>query len=240
MRSQKEILEEVKWRTLIILDACRYDTFLRCYARFPVLSKLKVEPARVTSYETTGWISHLFSDDLYPDLIYLSANPIIRESTELPGGFKPGERFGLQIALWDKGFDPHYGTVRPDYVFREALKHLRSGYRLVIHFIQPHGPYLGIFQQLQHSSQDVYRVGHLPDVEYDELIKQGKLTWEALKAAYERNLLWTLPFADLLLELSDKPAVLTSDHGEHLGESGLVSHLDASDATLTVPIAIAR
>ena len=90
--------------------------------------------------------------------IYFSANPHInnlnihlgktkddltrRKYNHLNWKWDPTEHFKKVIDIWDKNWDKKELTVLPKKVNREISKNNTTGNRKIIHYMQPHRPYL--------------------------------------------------------------------------------------------------
>ncbi|RKY11484.1 MAG: hypothetical protein DRP65_04100 [Planctomycetota bacterium] len=129
-----------QWDYLIILDACRYDYFDRLYRDYFAgdLSK-KIS----TGSCTNEWRDKSFPD-YYDDIVYISANPQI--SANLPVyGYLAGDHFHKVHEVWKTGWDSQSGTVLPETLTNAAIDIIAktlAGKRFIIHYIQPHAPYL--------------------------------------------------------------------------------------------------
>ena len=134
-------LVDLDWDILIVLDACRYDFFAKVYGHFfkGVLKK-GLSPAT----KTAEWAKTVFKGR-YDDIIYISANPIINSRVPV-WGFNAKEHFHKVIDVWDWGWDYEYGSVPPWEVNSAVFQVLRllnySKKRIIIHYMQPHAPYM--------------------------------------------------------------------------------------------------
>jgi len=137
---QSELIKKGDWDILVILDAMRYDYFSIAYKFFfngflrPVISP---------SYYTTGWVKATFNNLYLNDTIYLSANPVINSRIPIEG-FYAKEHFYDIIDIWDYCWDEEIGTIHPFHTTEVASKiiELYPRRRYIIHYIQPHEPYL--------------------------------------------------------------------------------------------------
>jgi len=109
------------WDNLIILDACRYDLFVKTNWLEGNLEK-KISRGS----HTYMFLKENFSG-YYPDTVYVSANPFI---WDFRNSF-------YQIIYID--------TVSPK-IFSEyvsKMNRIYSNKRLIVHFLQPHHPFIG-------------------------------------------------------------------------------------------------
>jgi arylsulfatase A-like enzyme len=128
------------WDHLIVLDACRYDVFKEVYQDYfdGELSKRESPGCR-----TPDWFKAEFDGKNFGDIVYISSNPHINSKAESKG-IKASENFHKVIDVWFDGWNEKKMTVPPQEVRDAAIK-ANSDYsdkRMIIHFIQPHYPYL--------------------------------------------------------------------------------------------------
>jgi len=131
------------WKYLIILDACRYDYFEKNHSRF---IQGKLERRRSPATYTQEWLQKTFPN-YYPDIIYISPIFFCNSIKSLQkNGFNGREHFYKISDAWEHGWDEEYGTVPPWYIYRNAILNAMAypNKKIVIHFFQPHAPYLSI------------------------------------------------------------------------------------------------
>lgn len=131
---------EQKWDYLIILDACRYDYFERLWQQYlPGTLSKKTSPAT----STPEWLDKTFAG-YYDDIIYISANPYINSLAPVRD-FSAKAHFHKIYDLWRDDWDSEKDTVLPGTVTARAREiiNANSGKRAIIHYLQPHEPYLG-------------------------------------------------------------------------------------------------
>jgi len=132
--------EGENWDYLIILDACRYDYFARSYEHYLVgdLSK-RISPGS----STRDWFLANFRG-YHSDVVYISGNPWI--NGRLPvRGVDARQRFSKIVDVWYLGWDDALGTVPPEAINKASIEAAEAfpDKRLIIHYLQPHSPYLG-------------------------------------------------------------------------------------------------
>lgn len=189
------------WDNLIILDAARYDEFERHCTTYDNLEKRRSRGA--TSSE---FIRGNFTGRTLHDTVYISANPhYARLREELDA-----EIHDYIPVHGDEFRDAAGGiTTHPETVTEQALR-ANEKYpqkRLVIHYLQPHQPYLGpSASHLQHGHGLI------------DTLQQNDITLQELRSYYRENLELVLEeIAALGSEVRGK-TVVTADHGEMLGE----------------------
>lgn len=195
---QKEVLME--YDRIIILDACRYDTF-RKY--------MKCKKAISAGSSTPEWFRNTF--DRFYEHIYITANPHISDHKVVQEkyGYKASNHFKT-IPVWDFGWNDKLKTVPPIEVIKAY--NFRRPNKVILHFIQPHAPYLGSDIKFS-TDKGVTKMADLREVKH--------LGRDTLMKAYERNLLYVL--SSILGTLKGE-WLITSDHGECFGEHGIWGH----------------
>lgn len=130
------------WDYLIVLDACRYDYFEKL---FPHYLRGKLRFAVSPASDTRDWIEKTFGGR-YDGVVYISANPHINSAgVDIANiGFDPREHFSEIVDVWDFGWNDELGTVPPEEVNDAAVaaRLIHRDKRLIIHYLQPHAPYL--------------------------------------------------------------------------------------------------
>jgi len=250
---------------------------------------------------TLEWRDKSFTK-YYPDIVYISANPYINSFAPLKG-FSANEHFCKVYDLWHENWDSRKQTVLPEVTTKRAIEIIRSepGKRVIIHYMQPHEPYLGddfeklvyhaplgalietiveasrlrlkvynapvrtLIKRFVNKANGVqvkssfrekliltlealsYKMGlrnrfslrrlrvlkklmtflnMRPMSQGDAIIRKfGK---QRLREAYEKNLNIVLKHAAELVDALTGKVVITSDHGEMLGEKGHYSHWPGS------------
>ena len=215
-----ELLRQERF-CLMVLDSCRADVFEQV-----ALERFKKYGGHyrriwVPWCNTTTWFKSVFREPKY-DLVYVSGNPIMWR-------FARG-KFRKFVEAWRVCWVEELRTTHPRCVSAIALLHAYP--RMVVHFLQPHYPYLGLTKR----RFSVNRAEEALRAERDILegIRTGRISREEVLAAYVRALRWALTYVEKLLERLRGPRVfvITSDHGEHLGENGVWFHPgDARDDT---------
>ncbi len=140
-KGEKSLMRE-DWKYLIVLDACRYDYFEKLFPHY-LGGRLRfaVSPAS----DTREWVEKTFWGR-YDGVVYISANPHINSAgVDIANiGFDPTEHFYKIVDAWDFGWNDKLGTVPPEEVNEAAVaaKFIHPDKRLIIHYLQPHAPYL--------------------------------------------------------------------------------------------------
>jgi hypothetical protein len=129
------------WDYLIILDACRYDYFEKFYKQY---LNGRLEKKLSLGSSTREWRDRNFTGR-YDDTIYISANPFIN-SVKSVKGFLGADHFYRVYDLWLDYWNESKGTVLPEIVVDKSIRICAEhpDKRAIIHFVQPHAPYLGM------------------------------------------------------------------------------------------------
>jgi hypothetical protein len=209
-------LMDKNWDNAIILDACRYDLFKEANI-FEQPLEYRITP----SSRTPEFLHANFSKGEYYDTVYITANPMYRTQ-----GLD--DVFHEVIDVWNDDWDDDLKTVRPEKMVGHTIS-AQVEYpnkRILSHFMQPHYPFIGdSAEELgNHSGYELtYRKATNGETTRDnptvwERLKWGKVDRQNVWDAYRENLELTFPHVrEIVRELNGK-TVLTSDHGNLLGE----------------------
>jgi hypothetical protein len=193
------------WDTLVILDACRFDVFSEVCDLDGDLTRRSSRGAT-----TARFVEENFAGKKFYDTVYISANAAVGDKIDKINMYK------FQGIWGDRGTATGWGVdreiVSPEETVSAALE-ARAEYpnkRLIIHFLQPHCPYI-IKNGEKISSDSKYRTLRAA--------AENKVRSEEIRTVYRENMAYVLNYvADLAEELNGK-TVITADHGELLGES---------------------
>lgn len=203
------------WDVLIILDACRYDAFEDCISMDGELTK-----EQSVAPETRSFLEENFSGEELHDTVYVSANPNVPTVI-------PSETFHSVVPVWKNEWDEELGTVLPSTVTKFARKAAEEypQKRLIVHYNQPHQPFVGEEGRefmFEHDLRGINALSNrrgLSDKLYYALT-YGLLdvSDERIRELYEENLNTVLDSVYELLNDIKGKAIITSDHGELLGD----------------------
>lgn len=137
------VLEE-DWDVLIILDACRYDAFAICSKLLNAKGKLeyRISLASHTSEFIRKHFLNSHSIAFLKDIVYVSANPMVDAAL---GKYR--KYFYKYIPIWSFAWNERLVTVPPwetaYYALKTYIKTIPNNKRMIVHFLQPHGPFIG-------------------------------------------------------------------------------------------------
>lgn len=193
-RGSTYVVEE-DWDVLVVLDACRADLMEETVDvdRFDSYSRVTSPGSR-----TPEWTRENFGGQRMSDTVYVASNGWVSTVLE--------DTFHELIEVWRETDGP----PRPGDI-TEAARAAREEYpdkRLLVHYLQPHRPFID------------------SDIGFDESFTDNP--WQALgNGDIDRETVWTLyrenletvfdEAYELAAELPGR-AVMTSDHGNLLGE----------------------
>jgi arylsulfatase A-like enzyme len=190
------------WDTLVVLDACREDLF-REVVGIERFDEYRTVPSRGSA--TVEWTKANWAGRDWPAVVYVTANPYISKLTP--------DAFHEIRPVWETAFSTDHGTVLPGEVTDSAIEAAEQfpHKRLVVHYMQPHHPFL-----VDGWGDEYFHNPEAPDPweRLEEGDRSRREVWDAYRDTLER----TWPEVTRLLETLEGRTVLTSDHGNLLGE----------------------
>lgn len=201
------------WDVLVVLDACREDLFREVVG----VDRFDAYETRYSAGGATAeWAKKNFAGQAMTDTVYVTGNPVVSRGVRTA--------FHAFVEVWREAFDEDLGTVPPDRVTDAALKAAEGNpdKRLVVHYLQPHYPFIG-YPDLRYAT-----FGQTDEVNVSDTKEGASDVWEALELglvdhdtvcnAYADNLRHVMDSVEDLLAEVDGTTVITSDHGNLLGE----------------------
>jgi len=220
---------ERDWDVLLILDACRHDTFAELYGSDP---RFDVDAAQSAGSASPEWMLNNFGPEHADEMAataYVTGNPYSARCIT-------GDRFDHVEEVWRYQWDEEHGTVLPDALSDVAIRvwDERDPDRLIVHYMQPHKPYVTAADSTGMETSDFTlnlpkvfasrALGTYPDFKKAEA-RRGELPDDELRALYRENLSYVVEALDrTILRRIDADVVISSDHGELLGEDGIYHH----------------
>lgn len=211
-----EPIKERDWDNLFILDACRHDLYEQVRGE---------TPHRFTQgSHSAEFVKKNFSSGDWTDTVVITANPhylprLFKQAT----GRCPEDVFAAVFHVYNTHWNNEIGTTLPSPVIRRTItaEKLWPEKRKVVHFMQPHIPF--IQQPLTGKGASPNPVNNSAEHLWQKA-EQGEYTAEEIWPRYRDNLEYVLPFIEELSEELKGKTVVTSDHGNLLGENGLYGH----------------
>lgn len=188
------------WDTLVILDACRYDAFSDALTDYTFNGQLESRISRGSA--TREWIRANFSGKQLYDVVYVDSNGYYARLKD---------EINAEVHKYHLIDNDAFGdiSVHPDKVTETARTFADefSDKRLIIHYMQPHQPFFGpTGETINHA------------VGFQETVRKNDLNKATIRKAYMENLKIVLNSVEELLHDLDGRVVITSDHGELLGD----------------------
>lgn len=212
-----EILDE-DWDLLVVIDACRADVFDEGFDSTEFDSYSTVRSPASTTPE---WLRKNFTGT-YGDIVYVAANPMV--SLHKPNSFH------ALIESWREHIDPETGVIPAENVTEDAKDALRQypNKRIIVHYMQPHFPFVEN-SELQYAQWNTFTD------EFDEFesstggkdadvsdiwgaLEKGLVDKDQVWEGYRENVSYVMRSVTDLLSSTDRRSVVTSDHGNLVGE----------------------
>lgn len=230
--AQRDRLDDLRQRdewTLLVFDAGRYDYMA------PLLSSTftgEVQPTFSAARDTFEWITKAWQGD-YSDVTYVSGMvPVTDERADIADadfrrlydGIDPGDSIGEIVPAWRTHWNGSVATVTPETLTDVALDYADRD-KLVVHYNQPHSPYIGTPELLGFRNGVDARPndGRPNDEPIWQRVRAGEVSDEYLRMAYWGNAVRAIEASAPLIRERDV-VVATADHGEALGEWGMYTH----------------
>lgn len=227
--ANEELIMDKDWDILILLDACRYDTF----------EEINTIDGCLEKYISAGSHSKEFAEKNFQgkklyDTVYVTANAY---------GARIGKGDFHDIVFTEKNKTGNWATrkgMHPKNVAESAFEvyEQHPNKRLIIHFMQPHSPYFGETAQELRSNLSQDGVNDLGSSQWEVgpnlklAAKNGHISIPELNKVYKENLHVVLEYVKCLIKEFEGKIVISSDHGELLGEqTGFWKYTDVSRQT---------
>jgi hypothetical protein len=207
---------EREWDVLVVLDACRPDALREVAPEFDFLGE--IGRYRSVGSSSSEWLVNTFEGHPEtPETAMVSANTWTER-------YLDAGAFAAVDEVWKYAWDDDHNTVPAGAVTDRAvsLARERDPGRLVVHYMQPHHPFLpapiagdgGMARTGAHSS------GSNPWI----LLRRGEVSEAEVWAAYVENVRYVLGEVAALLANVEGRVAITADHGNLFGEWGLYGH----------------
>lgn len=227
---------ERDWDVLVVLDAMRVDILKEFSDQWPFLGD--VGSILSVGSSSAEWIANTFTRDYLLDIgetamVTSNANitKVIRNQdfppnyTYVPVAWPKWnvvdiEEFNYVDEVWQYARDDTYGPVMPRVMSDRAIavQRERSPRRLIIHYNQPHAPY--IHKVLDGGTPEDWEIEGA-----HEKLAAGEITKEQILDAYRADTRVMLDEIEFLRRNLDADTMaITADHGEAFGELGAYEH----------------
>lgn len=206
---QRDLIEKDDWNNLIILDALRYDSFEQEYPKYITGKLTKVWNGSVSF--TYDWFERTFRRTY--DAVLFTAVPLVFREKYPERGWMYPTFFKNVVGHLDIEYSLEDDRLNCKLINKAVLKYDWKG-RRVIRYLAPHPPFPNM--KFTEGKGKVNRV--------KQRLSDGRLTLADLQKAYIEKLHWGLEAIVELYPFLDKPIIITSDHGECLGDCGQIFH----------------
>lgn len=219
LKSYGQPIFEEDWDILVVLDACRYDLFSEYVAEQNVKFFDTVESFESLGTDSGAWMTNNFTDEYRAEMqqtVMVTGNP--------HSDWLLNDADFLELdEVWRYAWDEESRTIPPRPLTDRAIHHSRekSPERLIVHYMQPHYPFV---PQPLGGGVDPDDFGNTDDTVWKRL-RKGELELEVVWDAYKKNLEYVMEDVKLLLDNVDaETVVISSDHGNAIGERGIYGH----------------
>jgi len=163
-----------------------------------------------------------FVGEHHHNTIYVTANPHT-------GKLSDDVFFDVEM-LHIEEWNDEYETVLPEDVVKATIQahEQHPEKRLLIHFMQPHRPFVGNFGKnlqdkhgLRGFNRHLATDGRESDrgsVSFSKLVEKGTISVDQARRAYRENLDIVLEHVEELVESVSGKTVVSADHGELIGD----------------------
>ena len=220
MLSLHSKLLKSNWQTLIVLDACRYDTFCDVISDYDIAGKLTKADSQ--AYRTSLWYREHWSE-YRDDTILITGHP-------MPWREKKNKNF-FKSTMVD---GPNFDWIKPNRTLELAIKTQKqfSDKKYLLHLLPPHLPFMGsvgrkFMAELLKNEKTALQIDGAINgtIIYKQAKAYGKKNgWGRLRKCYKENLRYAIKHTLKYLSLLASPIVITADHGELLGEHNVYGH----------------
>ncbi len=187
------------WDNLIVLDACRADLFEEV-ADFDRFDEYRSIQSRASS--TNRGLKRIGRVD-YGDTVYVTVHGRVAQTV--------GENFYKLVEPW-RDIETNSGRYPPEILTDAAIESYREDKRLVVHYLQPHHPFIDN-PNFDFREKDT-------DIQFSPwaALREGERSFEEVWDGYKKNLDRVLNALEDLLKEIEGRTVITSDHGNFVGE----------------------
>lgn len=212
LKPQGSNIFEYDWDLLIILDACRLDLMREVANEYDFVSE--VTSVRSLDSATERWMKKTFVETYSNEIQqteYICGNPFSAKVLS-------DEDFRRIEEVWRKNWID-IGTVPPRAVTDSVIRanRTRDPPRILAHYMQPHCPFIEHPSLM--ASKELDRWGNQKSADVWTRLRKGELSRETVWNGYRDNLKYALDEVGLLLQnVSSDRVVITSDHGNAIGE----------------------
>jgi len=220
--SKQKSITDYGWDNLLILDSCRHD-------RYEKVAGKDIDHRISKASRSPQFIEEELMNESFDNTILISANPYtVPDIFEKEVGRKIdlAENFYELYNLLPREdfYNEEKGTITAERIneFLQTIEKLYPEKRKIVWYMQPHMPFLNSEisdAQLSRGGENIW----------DKFMK-GKVTKEKFLHDYDENIKYARKNAlSASKDILTGKTLITSDHGNFLGENGLYYHLHRSN-----------
>jgi hypothetical protein len=211
---------EADWDLLVVLDGCRPATLRAVADEYDFIDT--VETRRSVGSCSSEWLENTFGVDRFRAAVAETAMVTGNTWTDR---YVDADAFAALDEVWKYAWDDDHGTVPAPAVTDRAvaLARERDPARLVVHYMQPHHPFV---PDPIEGDGGLVRTSEASNAANPwTMLRRGEVSTERVRAAYTANLRYVLDSVAVLLEnVAAARVVITADHANLFGEWGLYGH----------------
>jgi len=238
---------------ILVLDACRYDLWaetvgaenglvksMQRYSDSLALAR-NTDAAYSVGSASPEWISNTFADEYeqhWADTAYVTANPFSGKRP-VSNSFRDASVYPLRerglpyldevwVDEWDTGEieSVHAETLTDRALWAWDRRESLGFNRMVVHYMQPHVPFRSKPEWSDGwANKSVFGSESDPQKKSEwQKLKDGEIEHSDLWNAYQDNLEWVLQEVKRWYLSTDATILVTSDHGNAIGELGQWGH----------------
>ncbi|WP_299262457.1 hypothetical protein [Halorientalis sp.] len=210
---------EREWDLLIVLDGCRPDALSAVGSAFEFVDA--VDRLRSVGSCSSEWLTRTFG----PERAEAVAETVMVTGNTWTDRYLDADAFAVLDEVWKYAWDDQLGTVPAQAITDRAvaLARDRDPERLVVHYMQPHHPFVP--DPLAEDDGMARSGARSSNANPWVALRRGDVSVERVRAAYEANLRYALESVSVVLDnvAADRVAI-TADHANLFGEWGLYGH----------------
>lgn len=213
------------WDNLILLDACRYDVFEQVNY---IDGDLEHRISKASQSEE--FCEEYFEGETFHDCVYVTANAYGAQVSQ-------NTFHNINVTFGEDYRGGHSEGRSPETVKDAAIEAYENhpNKRIIVHFMQPHGPYIGPkanelrarlrdkgieFDAWDPSDEKTTRDGAIGNLMH--AAQRGYISHDEFIEVYIENLEIVLEHVEDLIAVLDGKTIVSSDHGELLGEENIL------------------
>lgn len=210
-----------EWDVCLVLDACRYDLWQEVLIDWDYKLGPSTKARWSVGSHSVEWLEYTFNPryaKYVSDSAYVTANPNAERTENCDFGYyDPVYQDAWPMSDELRTVDPETLTKRGLYAHKEA-----STQQTIVHYMQPHVPFAKRPEWSQ--GRDLTGDGTSQASYVWPQVRDGEIPKDEAWDAYAANLEWVLRCVKTWIETTQARILITSDHGNAIGEYGQWGH----------------